>query len=233
MPVYVGMRNWAPYIADTLARMALDGVRRALGVILAPHATEASCERYMEAVDAGARRSGRARRRSSYVASVARPPALRRGDGRAGDRRPRRAAGGAAADARLVFTAHSIPVADGRALAVRRRDRGVARGVAARLGRPVWEVAYQSRSGSPRDPWLEPDVNDVAASALAPAVRGRWSSAPIGFVCDHVEVLYDLDVEARATAGRCGLAFARAETVNDHPPFVAHAGGRGRGSPRA
>jgi ferrochelatase len=91
--------------------------------------------------------------------------------------------------------------------------------VAERLGRTRWQIAYQSRSGSPRDPWLEPDVND-ALRALAADGGRDVVVVPIGFVCDHVEVLYDLDVEARATAAAAGLGFVRAPTVNDHPLFV-------------
>ena len=91
--------------------------------------------------------------------------------------------------------------------------------VAERLGHPRWSVAYQSRSGSPRDPWLEPDVSDVLR-ALAREGVTDVVVAPIGFVCDHVEVLYDLDVEARQLAGKMGLRFHRAAAVNDHPAFI-------------
>ena len=89
-----------------------------------------------------------------------------------------------------------------------------------RLGLARWQVAYQSRSGDPRDPWLEPDVND-ALRALAAGGARDVVVAPIGFVVDHVEVLYDLDVQARETAASLGLGFARAATVGDHPTFVA------------
>jgi ferrochelatase len=94
-----------------------------------------------------------------------------------------------------------------------------AEAVAGRLGRTRWQVAYQSRSGGPREPWLEPDVND-ALRALAAAGTRDVVVVPVGFVCDHVEVLYDLDVEARAMASSLGLGFARAGTVNDHPLFI-------------
>jgi ferrochelatase len=81
-------------------------------------------------------------------------------------------------------------------------------------------VAYQSRSGSPREPWLEPDIADVIR-ALAREGAGDLVVVPVGFVCDHVEVLYDLDVEARAVAAAAGVGFHRASTVNDHPAFIA------------
>jgi ferrochelatase len=83
-----------------------------------------------------------------------------------------------------------------------------------------WSLAYQSRSGSPREPWLEPDIGRVIQQLRDDGVR-RVVAMPLGFVCDHVEVLYDLDVEARALAAQSGVAFHRAEAVNDHPDFVA------------
>jgi len=219
MPVYVGMRNWEPYIADTLARMALDGVRRATGVILAPHATESSRERYVEAVDAGRTALGPRAPAIEYVASWHVHPlfvdAMAERVTAALDTLPE----ALRADARLVFTAHSVPLAAAERSPYVAEIAASSQAIAGRLGRPGWEVAFQSRSGSPRDPWLEPDVN-ATLERLATGGARAVVVAPVGFVCDHVEVLYDLDVAARATAGRCRLAFARAVTVNDHPLFV-------------
>jgi ferrochelatase len=219
LPVYVGMRNWEPYIADTLARMADDGRRRAVGVILAPHASEASRERYMMDVEAG--RAALGARAPAVVwispwyddplfvtavadavtASLVTLPAARR------------------REAALVCTAHSIPQAAADRSPYAEEVASTARLVAERLGRTRWQVAWQSRSGNPREPWLEPDVNDALRALAADGVRDVVV-APIGFVCDHVEVLYDLDVEAAATAAALGLGFTRASTVNDHPLFV-------------
>ena len=219
LPVYVGMRNWAPYLADTLARMAADGVRRAVGVILSPHASEASRERYTDEVDATRAALGARAPEVRYVgtwhthrlfvtavadaatAALVTLPAARR------------------AAAPLVFTAHSVPLAMAERSPYVAEITASARAVAERLGRTRWQVAYQSRSGSPHEPWLEPDVND-ALRALAAAGALDVVVVPVGFVCDHVEVLYDLDVEARATAAALGLGFARASTVNDHPLFI-------------
>jgi len=218
-PVYVGMRNWEPYIATTLAQMALDGVRRATGVLLAPHASESSRERYMETVEEGRSALGPRAPRVSYVPSwhvhplfvdavadrvraahATLPEALRAG-------------------AALVFTAHSIPVPAAEQSPYVAEIEASARAVAARLQQPRWEIAFQSRSGNPRDPWLEPDIKATLERLAGEGARAVVVE-PIGFVCDHVEVLYDLDVEARATAARHGLAWARAGTVNDHPLFI-------------
>ncbi len=216
LPVYVGMRCWTPWIATALADMQRDGIRRAVGVILAAHRTEASWERYLAAVDEGRARLGPAAPQIAYAGRWFDHPGFvaavadRTRDALARIPPPN--------DAALVFTAHSIPsaMADTSPY-VRELERSCAL-VAAELGRP-YTLAFQSRSGSPREPWLEPDVND---HLRALAARGVPSVVvvPIGFVCDHVEVLYDLDVEARATAAGLRLGFARAAAVNDHPAFI-------------
>jgi ferrochelatase len=212
-PVYVGMRNWEPYLADTLAQMAFDGVRHAAGLILAPHANESSRERYMEAVEAGRAALGPRAPMVDYVGDWYAHPLFV--DALAAQ--VEAALAKAPAGAHVVFTAHSIPTPGSERYV---HELGAtASAVAARLGDPRWEIAYQSRSGNPRDPWLEPDVNDTLARLAGEGTRAVVV-APIGFVCDHVEVLYDLDVEATATAERLGLALVRAATVGDDPRFI-------------
>jgi ferrochelatase len=214
-PVYVGMRNWEPSIASTLATMTLDGVRRAVGVILAPHATESSRERYVEAVDEARAALGPRAPLVEYVGSWHVHPLFID----AITEQIRAALAALPAGTPVVFTAHSIPIAAAERSPYVSELEATARAVAARLDGTPWELAYQSRSGSPRDPWLEPDVNATLTRLAAEGTRAVVV-APIGFVCDHVEVLYDLDVEARATAAKHGLVFARAGTVNDHPLFI-------------
>ena len=214
LPVHVGMRNWAPYIADTLARMADAGVRRAVGVVLSPHANEASRERYVDAVEAGRAALGSRAPEIAWVGEWHRHPRFVAAIGA----RIREAAGDVLGRARLVFTAHSVPVATAGPYVTQLEETAAA--VAASLRSAGWLLAYQSRSGPPHEPWLEPDVNDVLRELARAGVRDVVI-APIGFVCDHVEVLYDLDVEARATAEAAGIRLVRAATVNDHPEFVA------------
>ena len=219
LPVFVGMRNWHPFLHETLADMTARGVKRALGIILSPLRTEASWERYQQDVtDARAKVDGApevtfarawydhprfieavADRARAALAEI--PPAVR-------VRSP------------LVFTAHSVPVAMADASPYVADLTAAARAVAERLGHQRWSLAYQSRSGSPRDPWLEPDIGDVLKRLAANGER-HAVVVPIGFVCDHVELLYDLDVEAHAIASAHGLALHRAAAVNDHPAFVA------------
>ena len=220
LPVYVGMRNWSPYIADTLGRMTMDGVRRAVAIVLSPHASEASRERYVDAVDAARAALGARAPALVYPASWHVHPRFVAASGERVRAAVATLPAAAQDDAVVVFTAHSIPVASARTSPYEREIEETARAVAQALGIARWQVAYQSRSGNPREPWLEPDVNDALRALAATGVRAVVV-APIGFVCDHVEVLYDLDVAARETAARLGLAFARAGTVNDHPEFIA------------
>jgi ferrochelatase len=216
LPVYVGMRNWAPYVADTVAAMTAAGVRRAVGLVLSPHANEASRERYVDTVD-----EARAAEGPRAPAMVWAPSwHVHPGFVEALADRLTPACRAVAPGAPVVFTAHSIP-SDSAAQSPYVRELGeTAAAVASAAGVSRWQLAYQSRSGNPRDPWLEPDVNDVLRALAADGARDVVV-APIGFVCDHVEVLYDLDLEARATADGLGMRLARAGTAGDHPAFVA------------
>lgn len=222
LPVYVGMRNWHPFLEDTLAQMSRDGVRRAVGFITAGHKTYSSCGQYkvnvMEARQALAAkgladvdvrfvgdwydREGFVMANAVRVAEAIRalPEALR-------------------GEARVVFTAHSVPVSMAQGSAYARNLHETARRVMERLGRSDFALVYQSRSGRPQDPWLEPDVNDYLRDEAAKGLRAAVLS-PIGFVCDHVEVLYDLDREAAETARAVGITLTRAKAVNDDPRFL-------------
>lgn len=219
LPIFVGMRNWHPYLEDTLAAMAAKGVTRALAIIMSALRSEASWERYMTDV-------AQAREQTPGAPEVVFAPAW---SGHAGFiaavvDRTRRAFETVPTERRsatpLVFTAHSIPVAMAEGAPYVGELTAAARMVARKLGHPTWLLAYQSRSGNPEEPWLEPDVNEVIRR-LGAAHATDVVVTPLGFVCDHVEVLYDLDVEARATAEAAGVRFHRAGAVNDHPNFIA------------
>jgi ferrochelatase len=219
-PVYVGMRNWHPFLLETLGEMRDRGHRRALGIILSSFQTEASWERYVADVAAAREKLGAGAPEVVYA-----PPWSEHAlfiDAMAARARAAldRVAEPARAEALLVFTAHSVPVAMASGSPYPRQLEAAALVIAGRLGHPRWQIAYQSRSGSPGDPWLEPDVCDVLRGAGARGIEDVVV-VPIGFVCDHVEVLYDLDVEARAVAAESGVRLHRAETANDHPAFIA------------
>ena len=229
LPVFVGMRNWHPFLHETLADMTAKGVRRALGVILSPLRSDASWERYQRDVA-----DARAKVRGAPEVTFARAWYDHPGFVEAVADRAR-----AALDeippteqawSPLVFTAHSVPVvmADGSPYVGDLTT--AARAVAERLGHARWSLAYQSRSGGAQEPWLEPDIADVLTRLAADGER-HAVVVPIGFVSDHVELLYDLDVEAQAIARAHGMALHRAAAVNDHPTFIAMLGDLVRGAP--
>ncbi len=223
MPVYVGLRSWHPYLRETLARMGGDGVRRALGLIMAPQQNDAGWYRYQRDTEAARAQVGAAAPRVDYAGEWHAHPLFI--DAEREIIAPALAASAAglapeqAGKTFLIFTAHSIPVAMAKDSPYVEQIIEAAGKIAAAVGHPHWVLAYQSRSGRPTDPWLAPDVCDVIRTLAADRVR-RVVVAPIGFVCDHVEVLYDLDIEAQQVATEVGVEFVRASTVNDHPQFI-------------
>jgi ferrochelatase len=218
-PVYVGMRNWHPFLHETLAAMRDRGHRRALGIVLSSFQTEASWERYLSDVAAARKKVGPGAPEVVYAPAWADHPRFleamvdRVREALAGIPPARRQA------AAVVFTAHSVPTAMAQGSPYEAQLQAAGKRVAEQLDHPRWLVAYQSRTGSPRDPWLEPDIGDVIRDLARDGVTDVVV-APIGFVCDHVEILYDLDVEARQVAETVGLQFHRALSVNDHPAFI-------------
>ncbi len=222
LPVFVGMRNWHPFLVDTLWEMAGVGIRRALGFIMAPHLCYASCEQYRHAV-LEARAEVVRRGRPDVVVTYVDPWYAHEDFIAANAAHVRQALAalpsGLRARARLVFTAHSIPKAMADASQYEQQLLTSAELVASSVGVADWALVYQSRSGRPEEPWLEPDVCDYLrrehARGLAAVVL-----CPIGFVADHIEVLYDLDHEVAALCRSLGLPMARAETVNADPRFL-------------
>ena len=222
LPVFVGMRNWHPYLADTLVEMHDAGLRRAIGFITAAQHSYSSCQQYRENV-AAARTTLRERTGGdidvTFVGSWFDHP----GFVAANAAHVRAALARLPADvrdrARLVGTAHSIPLPMAERTRYREQLDTSLRLVAEAAGMPDWTLVYQSRSGRPEDPWLEPDVGDYLRRAHAEGVAAAVL-CPIGFVCDHIEVLYDLDHEAAGVCAEIGLPMVRAESVNDDPLFV-------------
>jgi ferrochelatase len=216
VPVAVGMRNWKPYVADSMRTLADGGAQRVLGFIMAAHRSEASFERYQATVNDARAALGAAAPEVVYPETWHDHPlfigavASRAREAYAQFDPPERSR------ARLIFTAHSIPIAMADAGPYVEQLTQSARMVAAELGIGTWQFAYQSRSGSPRDEWLEPDIKETIRSLDAKAVV----VVPIGFLCDHVEVLYDLDIEAAQIAREAGIRMERAPTVGDHPLFI-------------
>jgi ferrochelatase len=219
LPVYWGNRNWHPFLADTLRRMARDGVRRALAFVTSAYSSYSGCRQYLD--DIARARTELANEapevdklRAFYNHPGFVEPLVELVDG-AFQRieEPRRRA------ARLVFTAHSLPRGLAASSDYEAQIRETAGLVAEGLGRPGWTLAWQSRSGPPSQPWLEPDIVEHLRALAAEGVRDVVV-APIGFISDHMEVVYDLDLEAKSRAVEIGLRMVRAPTVGTHPRFV-------------
>jgi ferrochelatase len=221
LPVYVGMRNWHPYLVDTLRKMHADGRRHAIGFIAAAQHSYSSCQQYRENV-AAAREQLRAEGADvdvTYAGSWFDHPLFIRTNAT----HVREAIAKLPADlhgaARLVFTAHSVPVPMAERSRYREQLHRSAELVARDVGIADWVLVYQSRSGRPEDPWLGPDVCEYLRAERAAGLRAAIL-CPIGFICDHVEVLYDLDREAAQVCREIGLPMVRVEAVNDDPLFV-------------
>jgi protoporphyrin/coproporphyrin ferrochelatase len=234
LPVYWGNRNWTPYLTDAVRAMADDGVRRAVAFVTSAYSSYSGCRQYLDDIE---------RARAAAGPDAPRIDKIRRFFNHPGFIEPfadsaRAALATLPADVReeahLVFTAHSVPVAmveasgpvkespktgGGRYVA---ELNEAARLIAERIcpDRHPWSLAYQSRSGSPSVPWLEPDVCDHLGD-LAKSGTRAVVVIPVGFVSDHMEVRHDLDVEAAQIAGSLGLAFARAATPGASPRFAS------------
>ncbi len=214
LPVYWGNRNWHPMLVDTVARMRGDGVRRVLAFVTSAWSSYSSCRQYVENIEE-ARGGG--------------PPAIDKIPPFGADVRftaiQRELTAGALeslpqdrrSGALVLFTAHSIPDAMAQGCRYEAELRAAAEGIASALGVDRWRLVYQSRSGPPQQPWLGPDIGD----ALRQARPRDVVVVPLGFLSDHMEVIYDLDVQARAVCEEIGAAMVRAPTAGSHPRFPA------------
>jgi len=220
LPVYWGNRNWHPLLADTLRKMAADGVRRALAFVTSAFSSYSGCRQYRENIAAAQAEVGPAAPQVDKLRVFFNHP----GFIEPLIERTREALAQVSADRReqtpLIFTAHSIPqaMADGCLYELQLRES--CRLVAERLGRSDWHLAYQSRSGPPSQPWLEPDVVEFIRMLHFRQPLRDVVVAPIGFISDHLEVLYDLDTEAKAACEEIGINLVRARTVGTHPRFI-------------
>ncbi len=226
LPLYWGNRNWDPMLTDTVARMAADGIRHAVAFVTSAYSSYSGCRQYLEDIE---------RARSAVGGRAPLIDKLRPYFDHPGFIDPladavRAAAGtlrrGVQDDYDLVCTAHSIPEAMAAASgpagnAYPAQLAEASRLIAERAGaRRPWRLVYQSRSGPPSVPWLGPDVGDCLAELAESGSKGVVL-APAGFICDHLEVVYDLDIEAAGVADRFGLPLARAATPATDPRFVS------------
>ena len=214
LPIYWGNRNWHPMLNDTVQQMADDGVKKALAFVTSATSSYSGCRQYREniiaaceAVD-GAPEIHKIRQFYDHPGFI--EPMIDNVAQCLDD----------LADARLVFTAHSIPMSMADTSDYVAQLTEASRLVAAGVGHDDFDLVWQSRSGPPHIPWLEPDINDHLESLNESGV-GSVVVVPIGFISDHMEVMFDLDTEATATAERLGMAMRRASTVGTDHRFVA------------
>jgi ferrochelatase len=210
VPVYWGNRNWHPLLADTVRQMREDGVRRALAFATSAFGSYSGCRQYQEDIERALAGLGdNAPIIDKLPPFSDQPLFIEATTDRVKDAIAQLPHGG------LVFTAHSIPVSMAESSPyVAQLERACSR-VAAGVGRDEWRLVYQSRSGPPGQPWLEPDICDYLRANPVDTII-----VPIGFLSDHMEVLYDLDTEARAVCDELGVRMARARTVETHPAMI-------------
>ena len=222
LPVYWGNRNWHPLLEDTLAELARAGARRVVAFVTSAYGGYSSCRQYLEDIASARAKVGPSApevdklrlfyNHPGWVAAWAK--SLSASLASLGD------SAGASTEVisstEVIFSAHSVPVAAARSSPYEPHVLETARLVAASAGVASWQLAWQSRSGSPSQPWLGPDVTEVIAASKATSVV----VVPIGFAIENMEVVHDLDVEAAQAASASGKRFARAECVSAYPEFV-------------
>ena len=247
LPLYWGNRNWHPFIEDTVRQMSADGVTRALAFVTSAYSSYSACRQYLDDIDRAVAAVGRGAPGIDKIRPYFNHPGFIEPFAASVEEALAGLTEGVQAGARLVFTAHSVPVGmaassgspstftavpgviGGRyAAELREAARLISERV--RGGSLPFDLVFQSRSGPPSVPWLEPDVNDhlaaLAKGTLAngePLREGPPSAVvvvPVGFVSDHMEVVHDLDVEAAQTAASLGLPFARAKAPGPAPRFA-------------
>ncbi|MCA9131527.1 MAG: ferrochelatase [Planctomycetales bacterium] len=219
LPIYWGNRNWHPLLPDTLQQMRDEGRQRALAFFTSMFSSYSGCRQYREDIARAQQSVGQGAPQVDKVRMGFNHPLFIEAQRQLTAEALQTIAPQRRAMCRLLFTAHSIPLAMAEHCRYVEQLSETARLVATALGHTTWEVVYQSRSGPPHQPWLEPDICQ-RLEQLASSGTQDVAVIPLGFVSDHMEVLFDLDTEARETCVRLGLGFVRAPSVGTHPSFV-------------
>jgi ferrochelatase len=220
LPIYWGNRNWHPMLTDTLRQMSQDGIQHALAFFTSAYSSYSGCRQYREDIGRAQAEVGEGAPQVSLLRKFYNHPGFIHPNidnvRAALDKLPqkRRVA------AHIAFTAHSIPLAMARNCAYEAQLDETCRLIAEGVSHPHWKLVYQSRSGSPGQPWLEPDICDHLQAVKAAGIQDVII-APVGFISDHMEVLYDLDTEAQQLADDIGLNVVRAATAGARPEFIS------------
>jgi ferrochelatase len=220
VPIYFGNRNWRPFLTDTILKMRQDGVHSVLVFVTSAYSSYSGCRQYREDIAKALEELGEREMRFDKIRvffnhpGFIEPMAERVREALASIPENRRA------NAEVVFTAHSIPLSMARGSAYEKQLREASKLVAEMAGANSWRLAWQSRSGPPQVPWLEPDILDELDSLHEAGTRDVIV-VPVGFISDHLEVLFDLDVEASARAESLGMQMIRIPSVGTDPRFIA------------
>jgi ferrochelatase len=221
LPVYWGNRNWHPLLADTVRQMKQDGVRHALAFVTSAYSSYSGCRQYREDILRGQAEVGEGAPQIDKIRAFFNHP----GFIEATDDRLRAALAqvpaGANSNVQIVYVAHSVPLSMASTSDYVRQLEDVRKLASSGVGITNDVLVYQSRSGAPGQPWLEPDILDHLREVKSKNLASAVVVAPISFVSDHMEVLYDLDIEARQLCDSIGLPMARAKTVGVHPKFIS------------
>ena len=221
LPVYWGNRNWHPMLADTLRQMKNDGVKRALAFVTSAYSSYSGCRQYRENIARAEAEVGEGAPHIDKLRVFFNHPGFLE----ATEDRLKEALAQIPANARqnvqIVYVAHSIPMSMANTSDYVKQLEEVRRLVSQAIGISNDVLVYQSRSGVPGQPWLEPDILDHLREVKQKNLASAVVIAPISFICDHMEVLYDLDIEARQLCDELALPMARAKTVGVHPKFIA------------
>jgi protoporphyrin/coproporphyrin ferrochelatase len=220
LPIYWGNRNWDPLLPDTLRQMADDGVRRALAWVTSAYSSYSGCRQYRENIEAARAEVGPRAPQVDKVRVFYNHPAFVEAQADRVSDALGRVPPSVREQTCLLYAAHSLPAAMAEGCQYVQQLEETWRLVSERVGHRHSRLVYQSRSGPPNQPWLEPDICDAIEQLHARQSVSSLVVVPIGFLSDHVEVLYDLDVEARQTAERLGVGMVRAATVGTHHRFV-------------
>jgi ferrochelatase len=225
LPVYWGNRNWHPLLPETLLQMKKDGVRRALGFVTSAYSSYSGCRQYRENITQAQREVGEGAPEVDKLRVFFNHPEFIDATAERVQEALAAVPSGVQQDAQqnvqVVYIAHSIPVSMAAGSDYVRQLEEVRRLVSQKLGVRNDALVYQSRSGAPGQPWLEPDILDHLRALKTQNLASAVVLAPIGFISDHMEILYDLDVEARQLSDSLPLPMTRAKTVGVHPKFVA------------
>ncbi len=220
LPIYWGNRNWYPLLPDTLRQMRDDGVRRALALFTSAYSSYSGCRQYRENIAAARDAVGEGAPEIDKLRVFFNHPGFLEPMAEGIEKELSRIPHEKRETTCLLFSAHSIPNAMAEKCCYETQLREASRLVAEMAGFENWQLVYQSRSGPPSQPWLEPDVGDAIREI---ADKGTFTDVivcPIGFISDHMEVLYDLDMEARDICQELGFGFHRSPTVGMHPKFI-------------